>query len=80
MSSDAFEDSVLVDVTPGWRSRPPWSTVERIHRSAGHLTEYSSSARADWRCGRLRPMEKPHETFNAKGFFIDWERLHPVMC
>ena len=53
----------------------PGSLLERIHRGEvqGILTEYSSSA---WQIGEVVgyvPMEKSRETFDAKGFFTDWD-------
>ena len=53
----------------------PGPRIERIHRGEvqGILTERSSSA---WQIGDVvgyAPMEKPRETFNAKGFFTDWD-------
>lgn len=67
------EDSVLL-MSPQVMHGRPGSLLERIHRGEvqGTLTEYSSSA---WQIGDVvgyAPMEKPRETFNAKGFFTDW--------
>ena len=67
------EDSVLL-MSPQVIYGRPGPRLERIHRGEvqGTLTEYSSSA---WQIGEVvgyAPMEKPRETFNAKGFFTDW--------
>ncbi|OFR65471.1 MULTISPECIES: hypothetical protein [Rothia] len=67
------DDSVLLMSSQVVYGRPG-SLLERIHRGEvqGTLTEYSSSA---WQIGDVvgyAPMEKPRETFNAKGFFTDW--------
>lgn len=67
------EDSVLL-MSPQVIYGRPGPRLERIHRGEvqGTLTEYSSSA---WQIGDVvgyAPMEKPRETFNAKGFFTDW--------
>lgn len=67
------EDSVLL-MSPQVMHGRPGPRLERIHRGEvqGTLTEYSSSA---WQIGDVvgyAPMEKPRETFNAKGFFTDW--------
>ena len=67
------EDSVLL-ISPQVIYGRPGPRIERIHRGEvqGILTEYSSSA---WQIGEVvgyAPMEKPRETFNAKGFFTDW--------
>lgn len=67
------EDSVLL-ISPQVMHGRPGPRLERIHRGEvqGTLTEYSSSA---WQIGDVvgyAPMEKPRETFNAKGFFTDW--------
>ena len=67
------EDSALL-MSPQVIYGRPGPRLERIHRGEvqGTLTEYSSSA---WQIGDVvgyAPMEKPRETFNAKGFFTDW--------
>ena len=67
------EDSVLL-MSPQVMHGRPGPRIERIHRGEvqGILTERSSSA---WQIGEVAgyaPMEKPRETFNAKGFFTDW--------
>lgn len=68
------EDSVLLMSSQVIYGRPG-PRLERIHRGEvqGILTEYSSSA---WQIGDVvgyAPMEKPRETFDAKGFFTDWD-------
>ena len=68
------EDSVLL-MSPQVIYGRPGSLLERIHRGEvqGILTEYSSSA---WQIGEVVgyvPMEKSRETFDAKGFFTDWD-------
>lgn len=68
------EDSVLL-MSPQVIYGRPGSLLGRIHRGEvqGTLTEYSSSA---WQIGEVAgyaPMEKPRETFDAKGFFTDWD-------
>lgn len=67
------DDSVLL-MSPQVMHGRPGPRIERIHRGEvqGILTERSSSA---WQIGDVvgyAPMEKPRETFNAKGFFTDW--------
>ena len=67
------DDSVLL-MSPQVMHGRPGSLLERIHRGEvqGILTEGTSSA---WKVGDVvgyAPMEKPRETFNAKGFFTDW--------
>ena len=55
----------------------------RLNASIGVQGTSPSTAHPPGQIGDVvgyAPMENPHETFNAKGFFIDWERLHPVMC
>lgn len=69
-----IEDSVLLMSSQVIYGRPG-SLLERIHRGEvqGILTEYSSSA---WQIGEVVgyvPMEKSRETFDAKGFFTDWD-------
>ena len=68
------EDSVLL-MSPQVMHGRPGPRLERIHRGEvqGILTEYSSSA---WQIGEVAgyaPMEKSRETFDAKGFFTDWD-------
>ena len=68
------EDSVLL-MSPQVMHGRPGPRLERIHRGEvqGILTEYSSSA---WQIGEVVgyvPMEKSRETFDAKGFFTDWD-------
>ena len=68
------EDSVLL-MSPQVIYGRPGSLLERIHRGEvqGILTEYSSSA---WQIGEVVgyvPIEKSRETFDAKGFFTDWD-------
>ena len=68
------EDSVLL-MSPQVIYGRPGPRLERIHRGEvqGILTEYSSSA---WQIGEVAgyaPMEKSRETFDAKGFFTDWD-------
>ena len=68
------EDSVLLMSSQVIYGRPG-PRLERIHRGEvqGILTEYSSSA---WQIGEVVgyvPMEKSRETFDAKGFFTDWD-------
>lgn len=68
------DDSVLLMSSQVVYGRPG-SLLERIHRGEvqGTLTEYSSSA---WQIGEVVgyvPMEKSRETFDAKGFFTDWD-------
>ena len=66
------DDSVLLmssKVIHG-RPRPRLRCIDR-GEVQGILTERTSSA---WKVGKVVgyvPMEKPHETFNAKGFFTD---------
>ena len=69
-----IDDSVLLMSSQVIYGRPG-SLLERIHRGEvqGILTEYSSSA---WQIGEVVgyvPMEKSRETFDAKGFFTDWD-------
>ena len=69
-----IDDSVLLMSSQVIYGRPG-SLLERIHRGEvqGILTEYSSSA---WQMGEVVgyvPMEKSRETFDAKGFFTDWD-------
>ena len=69
-----IDDSVLLMSSQVIYGRPG-SLLERIHRGEvqGILTEYSSSA---WQIGEVVgyvPMEKSRETFEAKGFFTDWD-------
>lgn len=69
-----IDDSVLLMSSQVIYGRPG-SLLERIHRGEvqGILTEYSSSA---WQIGEVAgyaPMEKSRETFDAKGFFTDWD-------
>ena len=68
------DDSVLLMSSQVVYGRPG-PRLERIHRGEvqGILTEYSSSA---WQIGEVVgyvPMEKSRETFDAKGFFTDWD-------
>ena len=68
------DDSVLLMSSQVVYGRPG-SLLERIHRGEvqGILTEYSSSA---WQIGEVVgyvPIEKSRETFDAKGFFTDWD-------
>lgn len=68
------DDSVLLMSSQVVYGRPG-SLLERIHRGEvqGILTDYSSSA---WQIGEVVgyvPMEKSRETFDAKGFFTDWD-------
>lgn len=68
------DDSVLLmspKVIHG-RPRPRLRCIDR-GEVQGTLTEYSSSA---WKVGKVVgyvPMEKSRETFDAKGFFTDWD-------
>ena len=68
------EDSVLLmspKVIHG-RPRPRLRCIDR-GEVQGILTEGTSSA---WKVGKVVgyvPMEKSRETFNAKGFFTDWD-------
>jgi len=69
-----IDDSVLLMSSQVIYGRPG-SLLERIHRGEvqGILTEYSSSA---WQIGEVVgyvPIEKSRETFDAKGFFTDWD-------
>ena len=69
-----IDDSVLLMSSQVIYGRPG-SLLERIHRGEvqGILTEYSSSA---WQIGKVVgyvPIEKSRETFDAKGFFTDWD-------
>ena len=68
------EDSVLLMSSQVVYGRPG-SLLERIHRGEvqGILTEGTSSA---WKVGKVVgyvPIEKSRETFDAKGFFTDWD-------
>lgn len=68
------DDSVLL-MSPRVIYGHPGPRLECIHRGEvqGILTEYSSSA---WKAGKVVgyfPMEKSRETFDAKGFFTDWD-------
>ena len=69
-----IDDSVLLMSSQVIYGRPG-SLLGRIHRGEvqGTLTEYSSSA---WQIGKVVgyvPIEKSRETFDAKGFFTDWD-------
>lgn len=68
------DDSVLL-MSPQVIYGRPGSLLERIHRGEvqGILTEGTSSA---WKVGKVVgyvPIEKSRETFDAKGFFTDWD-------
>ena len=68
------EDSVLL-MSPQVMHGRPGPRLERIHRGEvqGILTEGTSSA---WKVGKVVgyvPIEKSRETFDAKGFFTDWD-------
>ncbi len=69
-----IDDSVLLMSSQVIYGRPG-SLLERIHRGEvqGILTEGTSSA---WKVGKVVgyvPIEKSRETFDAKGFFTDWD-------